>query len=188
MALHIAFEKSTDSLLKKLVKFVAGPYVHTELIITQAEFDDSGKSKLVHTGYSTFMRETFSRIFQKDFWYDDQCHDFLSIPVSPEELYRLSKSCEACVESKIPYNAADMVLSQIPLRNPTDRELYQSKTLFCSQAAVLLLRACLDEEHVLQGPLALVNSRTVTPSHLYEIIKPFCPQRSKMQALGVQKR
>ena len=32
MALHIAFEKSADSLLKKIVKTLAGPYVHTELV------------------------------------------------------------------------------------------------------------------------------------------------------------
>lgn len=184
MALHIAFEKSADTLLKRLVKIIAGPYVHTEIIVSHVEYDNAGKSRLVHTGYSAFMQETFSRVFQKDFWYDDQCHDFLSIPVTPEELYRISQACEACVQSKIPYNTTDMVFSQIPLRNPTEHELYDSKTLFCSQAAVLVLRSCLDEGHALQAPLATVNSRIISPSRLYDVIQPFCQRRNKTQALS----
>jgi hypothetical protein len=78
------------------------------------------------------------------------------------------------VESKIPYNTSDMLLSQVPLRNPAEKDLYESKTLFCSQAAVLVLRSCLDSGHTLQEPLAQINSRTITPSRLHEVLSPFC--------------
>ena len=174
MALHFAFEKSADSLLKKLVKFLAGPYVHVELIVS---------SDNIHTAYSAYMSETFSRTFQRDFWFDDEHHDFLNIPVTSDELYRISKACEACVDSKKPYNTMDMVFSQIPLRNPKEKDLYSSKSLFCSQAAVLVLRSCLDEHHILQPTLSSINSRTVSPSHLFETLKPHCMRVLKHQAL-----
>lgn len=188
MALHLAFEKSADSILKKLVKVLAGPYVHVEMVISQTKFNHLGLSPvatLSHTAYSAFMSETFARIEQSNFWYDDESHDFLSLPVSAEELHRISNACDACVESKIPYNTTDMFFSQIPMRNPTERDLYNSKTLFCSQAMVLVLRSCLDPGHALQAPLAMVNSRTVSPSHLYEILKPYGKVKSKAQVVDV---
>ena len=181
MALHIAFEKSTDTMVKKLVKAVCGPYVHTELILTQKETD---KTQRIHTGYSTFLHETFTRIFQKEFWYDDESHDFLNVVVSDDELHRISQACEACAESKVPYNAMDMVLSQLPMRRPTERDLVNSKTLFCSQAVVLILRFGLDKSHPLQATLRTVNSRTISPTRLFEILKPYCPRRSKQQTIG----
>ena len=186
MVLHLAFEKSTDSMLKVLVKVLAGPYVHVEMIITQAEFNHTGAAPpatLLHTAYSAFMSETFARIEQRDFCYGDDSHDFLSLPVTAEELYRIRTACEACVKSKVPYNTRDMFFSQIPLRNPTERDIYHCKSLFCSQAMVLVLRSCLDPDHELQGPLAMVNSRTTTPSHLYDLLRPYCVSRKKAQAV-----
>ena len=51
MAIHIAFEKSADTLLKKLVKILAGPCVHTELIVTQHQ------PSTIHTAYSAYTRD-----------------------------------------------------------------------------------------------------------------------------------
>ena len=177
MAVHIAFEKSADSMLKKLVKILAGPYVHTEIIVTQAE------PSLVHTAYAAYMPTSFSRTLQKDFWFEDQCHDYLCIPVSQDELMRVSQTCEACVEAKIPYNLYDMVLSQMPLRNPSESDLFHTHTLFCSQAAILILRSCLDQAHPLQPFLAATNSRTITPSQLYELLRPHCTPKCTKQVL-----
>lgn len=168
MALHIVFEKSADSFLKKVVKAIAGPYVHTEMIISQTQ------PSTVHTSYAAYMSEDFSRVTQQDFWYEDNSHDFLSVRVSTEELRRISDTCEACVATKIPYNTKDMVLSIIPLRNPKEKNIYQAGSLFCSQSIVLVLRSCLEPGHPLQASLAGVNSRTITPSHLYSLIRPHC--------------
>lgn len=168
MTLHISFEKSTDSIIKKIVKTIAGPYVHTELIISQRQ------PRLVQTAYAAYMSENFSRTLQSDFWYEDQSHDFLSVSVSEEELRRICDTCEACVETKIPYNTNDMVLSLLPFRNPTEKNIYQAGSLFCSQSIVLVLRSCLEPKHVLQQSLASVNSRTVTPSQLYTLLRPYC--------------
>lgn len=178
MALHIAFEKSADSMLKKLVKILAGPYVHTEMIITQSE------PVRVHTAYSAYMSHPFSRTLQKDFWFEDNCHDYLQIPVSPDELHRICETCEACVETKVPYNTHDMVLSQIPLRNPTERDLFHAPTLFCSQAVILILRSCLNDAHSLQPCLSSVNSRTITPSQLYELLRHHCVPKCTRQVLS----
>jgi hypothetical protein len=180
--LHVAFEKSADTMLKRFVKAVCGPYVHTELILTQTA-SDGATAGPIHTAYSTFLHETFTRIFPKEFWYADDCHDFLHVVANEEELFRIGQACEACAESKVPYNAADMVLSQLPLRNPVESDVYHSRTLFCSQAVVLILRSGLDPTHPLQAPLAAVNSRTVSPSHLFEILRPYCPRRTCAQVL-----
>jgi hypothetical protein len=177
MALHVAFEKSANSFIKKVVKAIAGPYVHTELIISQSQ------PSLVHTSYAAYMSENFSRTMQPDFWYEDQSHDFLSIRVSHEELRKISDTCEACVETKIPYNTSDMVMSIIPMRNPKERSIYQAGSLFCSQSIVLMLRSCLDAEHPLQLGLASVNSRTITPSQLYILMRPHCSPSCVKQVL-----
>ena len=176
MALHIAFEKSADTFLKKVVKTLVGPYVHVELIVSPPV----GPA----LAYSAYMGENFACTPQHDFQYSDECHDFLSVPVSPEELHRISRACDTGVKSKIPYNLTDMVLSQIPLRYPTEQDFYHAKTLFCSQALVLLLRACLDPNHALQESLRMINSRTVAPSHLYHILRPHCEPRTLLQALA----
>jgi len=168
MALHIVFEKSADSFLKKVVRALAGPYVHTEMIISQ------NQPSPVHTSYAAYMSENFSRTMQHDFWYEDQSHDFLSVRVSSEELRKISDTCEACVETKVPYNTSDMILSIIPLRNPKEKTIFQAGSLFCSQSIVLVLRTCLEASHPLQPSLASTNSRTITPSQLYALLRPYC--------------
>ena len=168
MAVHIAFEKSSDSLLKKIVRTFAGPYVHTEIIVSQL------LPNPIHTSYSAYVGNKFSRTFQRDLVFSDQTHDFLNIDVSEEELYLISKTCEACVNCKIPYNTSDMVLSILPFRSPSEPTIATCSSLFCSQAVVLILRSCLKNEHPLLPNLMGVNSRTVTPSQLYTHLQPTC--------------
>lgn len=178
MALHIAFEKSADSFIKKIVKTLAGPYVHTELVVTHAT------AVPVHVAYAAYMKETFSQIQQQDFWYEDQTHDFLKINVSCDELRRVDETCETCVKTKVPYNTRDMVLSVIPMRNPTENDIYHTGSLFCSQSIVLVLRCCLDASHPLQPIMSSVNSRTITPSQLYTLIRPYSTPACRNQMLG----
>lgn len=178
MAIHIAFEKSTDTLLKKLVSILAGPYVHTELIVSQRA------AMPVHTAYSAYTSCNFSRTFQRDFSFNDSCHDFLHIPVSDEELLKISETCEACAESRIPYNLHDMILCQMPLRNPKENDLFHTKALFCSQATVLILRSCMSDDNPLKDILSSINSRTVTPSKLFDVLSPLCNQKCHNQVLS----
>ena len=178
MALHVAFEKSSDSLMKKIVKTLAGPYVHTELVVSHAT------PIPIHTAYAAYMQETFTQIPQQDFWYEDQTHDFLRINVSSEELKRIDNTCEVCVRTKVPYNTRDMVMSIIPLRNPTEKDIYHARSLFCSQSIVLVLRSCLDAGHPMQQILSSVNSRTITPTQLYNLIRPHSNPACKNQLMS----
>jgi hypothetical protein len=166
--LHLAFEKSADTMFKKLVKTVAGPYVHTELVVTQTT------PHVVHTGYSAYINTTFSRLFESELVYKDQTHDFLQLTVNEDEMTRISKTCEACVETKKPYNTRDMALTVIPFRNPTEIDIFNTQSLFCSQSIVLILRSCLEETNPLMEQLNSVNSRTITPSQLYKLLHPHC--------------
>ena len=168
MALYIAFEKEADSLIKKVVKTFAGPYVHTDIIVSQVN------PTQVHTSYSSFMGEGFGRVFQRDFWFSNNSHDFLFVDVSPDELRKISETCEACVQSKKPYNTKDMVLSVMPFRNPREKTIFEAESLFCSQAMILILRSCLNPEHPLQTILWSTHSRTTTPSQLYTMLKSAC--------------
>ena len=171
MALYIAFQKSADSFIKQIVKTLAGPYVHTDIVI---------KRNNTHTVYSAHMDSSFS-MTTGDF--SDLTHDFLMVAVSEEELRRVVASCEACVKSRIPYNTQDMILSQVPLRNPVEQDLFNSPALFCAQAVVLILRSCLDPNRGLLESLAAVNSRTVSPSQLYECMAFVCASRNANQVL-----
>ena len=173
MALHIAFEKEADSIIKQVVRAFAGPYVHTDMIISQVT------PTSVHTAYSSYMGEGFLRIFQRDFWFSDHTHDFLFVDVTPEELRKISETCEACAESKIMYNTRDMVLCIVPLRRPREKTLFEAGPLFCSQAMILILRTCLNPEHPLQSILKDVHSRTTTPSQLYTVLKSMCPTAAR---------
>jgi hypothetical protein len=169
MSVCIAFERTTDSFMKRLVRALSGPHVHTEMIVSQR-----APPHPVHTAYSAYMNSVFARTFQHDFAFSDRTHDFLRIDVTAAELERVSNTCETCADSAIPYNHTDMVLSVVPLRSPTEKDLFNAKTLFCSQAMVLILRECLEPIHPVQLPLCELNSRTVTPSQLYERLAPYC--------------
>jgi hypothetical protein len=168
MALYISFEKEADSLIKKVVKTFAGPYVHTDMIVSQIH------PKQISTAYSSFLGEGFGRVFQHDFMFSNETHDFLFVDVTADELRKISETCEACTLSKIPYNTRDMVLSVVPFRSPREKNIFEAESLFCSQSIVLILRSCLDQEHPLQSILWNIHSRTTTPSQLYTELKSAC--------------
>lgn len=168
MALYIAFEKEADSLIKKIVKTFAGPYVHTDMIVSQVN------PKRIHTAYSSFLGEGFGRVFQHEFSFSNETHDFLFVDVTQEELRKVSELCEACAQSKKPYNTKDMVLCTLPLRSPREKDIFEAESLFCSQAMILILRSCLDKEHPLQTILSNTHSRTTTPSQLYTLLHSAC--------------
>ena len=168
MALYISFETEADSLIKKVVRTFAGPYVHTDLIVSQIS------PKQVNTAYSSFMGEGFGRVFERDFVFSNSTHDFLFVDVTPEESRKISEMCEACVKSKKPYNTKDMVLCVMPFRCPREKTIFEAESLFCSQSVILILRSCLNPDHPLQTVLNNIHSRTTTPSQLYTHLKSGC--------------
>lgn len=166
MVVRLAFERTCSDAMKYIVQTLSGPYVHTEMIVDATE----------KRAYSAYMSDTFSFTHERDFAFSDLTHDFLHVETSPAETKRVWDTCEVCTITRIPYNYSDMVLSVVPLRSPTERDIFTCRTLYCSQAMVLILRACLEKTHPLQAPLAAINSRVVTPTQLFTALEPFCQQ------------
>lgn len=100
-------------------------------------------------------------------------HDFMKISVSAEEGDKILALCRACVRAKKRYNYHDVMLSNVPFRNPTDKTIFETNTLHDAQAVVLILRDCLDETNPLFAIIRPLNSRLITPSALFTTLEPY---------------
>jgi len=101
--------------------------------------------------------------------------DFLDLLVSDEEYTRVWNTCKACVQVKKSYNYRDVFLYNIPFREPMEKTLYETSTLFDAQAVILILRECLSPEHPLTNALYRLHSRTTMPTLLYEHFNAYVP-------------
>ena len=171
MSVHLVFEKKADTYLKRAVKQLTGPYVHTEIIITTAHED---VPHIRRVAYSAYVDDVFSSTGERAFQFTDETHDFLQIPVSVEDIELIRLTCETHAQLETRYNLKDMILSIIPLRAPKEITIFEAKSLFCSQAMVLILRGCLRPEHSVVEALKDVNSRTISPAHLFAVLSPVC--------------
>ena len=175
--MHIVFEKAADNRIKQIIQALTGTHVHTEIVVTATSPEAPFISR---TAYSAYMNEDFSSTPEPQFSYTDNTHDFLQVYVSADEIDKIKKTCESRVQVKTPYNLKDMVLSIIPMRNPTEKDIFHVKTLYCSQAVVLILRSCLEPTHPVLNTLKPFNSRTINPEQLYNALVPVCqPARAE---------
>jgi hypothetical protein len=165
-AVFVAFERSYEGVVRKIVRQLSGPYVHVEMVVTP-------ETTQRPAAYTSYMGERFSK---NHVCLSDESHDFLRIDVDAAEYDKLWRTCEALVLCKIPYNTTDVILSIVPLRSPVDRPLDKCKSLFCSQAMVLILRSCLEKDHAVAGALNGVNSRVVSPTALFDLLLPHAKQ------------
>ena len=169
MVVQLAFERTASTPIKYVVQTLSGPYVHTEIIV-QAE----GTAASAKRAYSAYMHSVFARTPERDFGYSDATHDFLEVQTSADESRRVWNTCEVCALTKVPYNLHDMVLSVVPLRAPAEKTIFDSRTLYCSQAMILILRSSLEKVHPLQDALAAINSRVASPTQLFHTLEPHC--------------
>lgn len=97
----------------------------------------------------------------------------LLLDVSDEECARIQSTCEACVQAKLQYNTYDLLMNGIPFRDPVDLPIFKVEKVRNVQAVVLIIRECLaPSESVLGTVVRTVNSRIVTPTDLYHLVKP----------------
>jgi hypothetical protein len=97
----------------------------------------------------------------------------LKLRVSQAECQKIHGVCEACSQAKLKYHLSDLMLSFVPFRNPPDLSIDKVKSVRNVQAVVLILRECLDaSENTLGTELTAINSRTINPTGLYQIIQP----------------
>ena len=180
MSIHLTFERTNDTWLKQVVIKLSGPYVHTELVVTSTH-DEAPFIR--RKSYSAYIDYVFFGSDEKSFRFADETHDILQIKASAQEIEDIRLACETHVELKTPYNLKDMILSVLPGRNPNDKSIYKVKTLFCSQAMVLILRHCLEENHPVRKVLDPMNSRMTTPTQLYNLLKPVCESVAARQIM-----
>lgn len=170
MRVCVAFCRNADTFLKSVVQACVGPYVHTSLLITV------GHTTLVYTTrtgghYACGTADSLT----------DDAYDYLQVPAAPESVAYMLRLCQALADTRVPYNTRDMVLAPVPFREPADHGIYQAPTLYCAQAATLVLRECLPGGTDLHNALRQLNSRTVTPTDLYHALAPFCtPANSRL--------
>lgn len=104
-----------------------------------------------------------------------QTYDFLDLDVSEDEYARLLATCQACVRARKRYNYRDVVLYNVPFREPVEKSLFETETLFDAQAVILILRECLSTQHPVLPVLHALHSRTTMANQLYELLSAILP-------------
>lgn len=86
-----------------------------------------------------------------------------------EIIYRLCRACHSTLKG---YNQFDRVCTVVvPFYNPKDsKSIFDVDSLHSAQAVVLILKECLPKSHLLMSRLHAVNSRSVTPDALHNIL------------------
>lgn len=98
--------------------------------------------------------------------------DFLYPDIDEETTEKIFRTCDACVQSKIPFNLADLLLMFAPLPAPEEIPLFECKTLNNVQAFLLILRECLPLTHKLYQAMHGLNSRQCLVDSVYEVLSP----------------
>lgn len=159
--LFVVFKKTAATSVEKVVQWYAGPMVHVDVI--------PGDQRVMYTSY---MFETFS--VNRVEGYTPDTHVCLSLPVTQEEHDDACALLLRLVEKRVPYNYADLLRCVIPLAVPEDLLCVDEiTTLYCSQAVALVLKAVLRDKEDLVGAMRALNSRTTTPTLLYNALLPF---------------
>lgn len=163
--IFFVFKKEPESKIENFVQWCAGPMVHVDVVM--------GDSQIMFT---SFMFEKFS--MNRAVGYHKNTHECLSLNVSQEVHDSAQEMLLRLVQKKIPYNYYDvfhlLVPSMMSKIDVVQEEEIQS--LFCSQAATLLLKMILVPEHELLQQVNQLNSRLTTPTMLYNTIKPYCEE------------
>lgn len=154
--ISLAFRRNNDTLYEQFVKVCTGPHVHVDLVVN-------------NIAYSAFSGEPFS---ENVFCADDTQYDVLHFNFSDEEVDAIAKWAQRHVELKTPYNEHDIYYCVLPSRIFVRDIDTEPKSLFCSQACILALRACLGENSAIKQRLLQLNSRTCSPASLYAALQP----------------
>lgn len=137
---------------------------------------ESERDEKMRQVFTTFVREHFRGYVPLE-WTSrtDESHLLMVIPVTQEEYERSRAYIADLCHAKTPYNYLDLILCAMPkwcsrdLAHDPDPYPLPS-TVFCSQAALLMLRHALPR-HAAGGVLYTINSRACRPQDLYRIMK-----------------
>lgn len=138
-------------------------------------FDDT----VIEAFYSIPDHVYSRRVISRDenwnkFWNNNGLEvDFLLLSVDAEEIRRLRATCEACVKVKKPFNMRDVLLIHVPFREPEEFSVTAAPSLNNTQAVILILRECLNQENSIQKCLEGLNSRQTYMDTLYNRLAPY---------------
>lgn len=160
-----------------LVSWFAGAPVHSEILL-----HEPGSMSQMFT-YTAFMGESFSMSLLSDELISSRDFADIAIQITKEELQRLQRYVMRLVEREVPYNFKDLPLAAGVAGNGevlntifpdvSDDSVELVKTVYCSQAMILAMRACLDDRlhPELCRDLRTINSRATSPQKLHHIMK-----------------
>jgi hypothetical protein len=133
-------------------------YLHVELLVA------AGPRSMA---FSVSPGGVFSGMEPDQLDLTDDHYEFLALPTSPQEDDMILRTCEACSQSHIPYNAWDTALSTLlPARWARDVDLFHAPSLHAAQAVILILRECLDPASPVLETLQGVCSRSTNAIQL----------------------
>lgn len=169
MKVVICFHRPSDSVVDTLRGIWWGKYTNGYFV-----FIDESDIKIFAThidlGVVGYMcKERPSSSFKKY----DQYADFLLLAVDEEEARKILASCVACVKSKKSFNLFDMLAIHVPFREPKEISIYDASSIHDTQAVILILRECLNQENKLRHGLEGLHSRLTVAETLYERIRPY---------------
>ena len=167
MKVVICFPRPSDSALDTLRGVWYGKYISGYFVFV----DESDiKMFISHVGLGIVGYMKTQRPTSKQ---TDQLNDFLLLAVDEEETRRLLASCEACVKSKKGFNLYDILAVHVPFREPEEISIYNASSIHDTQAVILILRECLNQENKLRHGLEGLHSRLTVAETLYERLRPY---------------
>ena len=99
--------------------------------------------------------------------------EFLLLSIDEEETRKMRATCEACVQTHKPFNLNDVMLMHVPFREPEEISIFDAQTLNNTQAMILILRECLNQDNPLRVGLEGLNSRKAFMASLYDRLAPY---------------
>ena len=99
--------------------------------------------------------------------------EFLMLSIDEEETRKIRATCEAFAKTHKPFNMKDVLLIHVPFREPVEISIFDAQTLNNTQAVILILRECLNQDNPLRVGLDGLNSRKTFMSDLYDRLAPY---------------
>lgn len=169
MKVVIYFDRETRRTKTSLSYVMYGKYGSSGFMFV-GDTDVTCFGPLIDSGFGStvFQKRSAARTN-----YYDTVTDYLLLGVDEDEGYRLLSSCQACVQTRKAFNLHDLLLIHVPFREPREISLYDTTTLNNTQAVILILRECLNQDNRLRQGLEGLHSRQTYTETLYDRLRPY---------------
>lgn len=161
-----------------MVSRVVDSPVHVDIVM---HMDDTSSNRFSYTAY---MNEKFSLNLMSERIRSNENYVNLSLDISEEEYHSCNKYLSSMVD-RVEYNRSDamLLLPIMPskglfvdtmITDVDGSDPSNIKSVYCSQAVVLVMRECLKDRASLMEQLDGLNSRLTSPCTLYTRLKGYC--------------